>query len=242
MSMRYAVLCADVARKASILVVFGSLAACFDGDLAARQTDPVTRSLTWFGYVGGKDIRAACAAGQGTRLRLVYNAVWGEQVRSYDIAAPSPAGATLNARVLADVGNLAAVSIARPADIFGPWNGRTASRGLDRAELAGLVEAVAASDGFGPVRGRMELPSNDFWWTAASCRDGIWGFAAWHHPTDGFTRIKFAVPLYALDPLAATIPPRPPVALPPSALRDSAATRRDNPGWRLAVDKDGARR
>ena len=53
----------------------------------------------------------------------------------------------------------------------------------------GLLEASAA---FGPPRDGLRLPDNDFWWTVASCRDGVWGFQAYHYPTDGFANVKFA--------------------------------------------------
>jgi len=43
------------------------------------------RSLNWFSYVAAEDIRAACRPGGRNRLRLVYNALWEEQVRAYEV-------------------------------------------------------------------------------------------------------------------------------------------------------------
>jgi hypothetical protein len=46
---------------------------------------PVVRSFNWFSYVGGDDIRSACQPGGRNRVRLVYNGLWDEQVRVYDV-------------------------------------------------------------------------------------------------------------------------------------------------------------
>ena len=63
-------------------------------------------------------------------------------------------------------------------------------------DLMGLLQASAA---FGPPRDGLRLPDNDFWWTVASCRNGVWGFQAYHYPTDQFANVKFAEKLFALD-------------------------------------------
>src|SRR4051812_2306638 len=53
---------------------------------AERNVDQqIVRSLNWFSYVAAEDIRAACQHGGRSRLRLIYNALWEEQVRSYEI-------------------------------------------------------------------------------------------------------------------------------------------------------------
>ncbi|WP_337996950.1 hypothetical protein [Oleispirillum naphthae] len=46
------------------------------GDVA----DPAVRRLTWFSFISGDDLHAACAPGT-TSLRLAHNAVWDEDVR-----------------------------------------------------------------------------------------------------------------------------------------------------------------
>ena len=69
---------------------------------ADRNVDlPIVRSVSWFGYVGGDDIRAACQPGARTHIRLIYNALWEEQVRSYDLFPQSDGTAGLNVGVLA---------------------------------------------------------------------------------------------------------------------------------------------
>ena len=49
------------------------------------EDHPVTRKLTWFSHLGGRDIRNSCVTGAPDRYRFVYNGIYVEQVRSYDI-------------------------------------------------------------------------------------------------------------------------------------------------------------
>src|SRR6185295_10649270 len=72
---------------------------------ADRNVDqPVVRSLNWFAYVAADDIRAACQPGGRNRLRLVYNALWEEQVRTYEVFLQPDGTAGLNMGVLVGQG------------------------------------------------------------------------------------------------------------------------------------------
>ena len=63
------------------------------------ETDnPVVRRATWFSYLDGTDLRTACGEGASDRFRLVYNARYEQQVRSYEITADGTGGAYLVAR------------------------------------------------------------------------------------------------------------------------------------------------
>jgi hypothetical protein len=76
-----------------------------------RNVDqPIVRSLNWFSYVASDDIRAACRPGARNRLRLVYNALWEEQVRTYELFLQPDGIAGLNIGVLVDQGACAAAS------------------------------------------------------------------------------------------------------------------------------------
>src|SRR6185369_3989227 len=50
-----------------------------------KVEEPIVRTFNWFSYAGGDDIRSACESGGRNRVRLVYNAVWEEQVRAYEV-------------------------------------------------------------------------------------------------------------------------------------------------------------
>ena len=213
-----------------------------------RNVDqPIVRSLNWFAYVGGDDIRAACRPGERSRIRLVYNALWEEQVRTYEIFLQPDGTAGLNIGVLADQGaatNVSSIFIGELGDVTAPWRMRKGQRLLSaRArprELMGLLQASAA---FGPPRDGLRLPDNDFWWTVASCRNGVWGFQAYHYPTDRFANVKFAEKLFAFDNVGVAV--NRPRNLEPAELRRDPNMLR--PGreradrWMLVVGKDGLR-
>jgi hypothetical protein len=213
-----------------------------------KVEQPIVRTFNWFSYVAGDDIRSACESGGRNRVRLIYNAVWEEQVRAYDIFLQPDGTAGLDIGVLNDQGhggNLSSLSLGSDGGgVTSPWRMRKGQRVLnpgDTRELVGLLQASAA---FGPARDGLRLPDNDFWWTVASCRNGVWGFQAYHYPTDGFANVKFAEKLFALDnvPIAVNRPRK----LVPAELRrdwngprNQVDTRIDR--WMLVVGKDGLR-
>ena len=71
--------------------------------------NPITRKFQYFSYLGGDDIRRDCVPGAPARYRLVYNANYYEQVRTYDLRRGAPgSGAVLTIQVFGGGGNLAA--------------------------------------------------------------------------------------------------------------------------------------
>lgn len=218
------------------------------GGASAQRADrnveqPIARSFNWFAYVGANDIREACKPGGRNRVRLIYNALYEEQVRTYEIFLQPDGIAGMNIGVLADQGNVSNLVIGNAADVLSPWSMKRGERLLsvdETRELVGLLEASAA---FGPPRDGLRLPDNDFWWTVASCRNGVWGFQAYHYPTDGFANVKFAERLFAWD--TVPVPVNRPRKLEPSNLRRDWNAPMYHAGsanrWMLVVGKDGLR-
>jgi hypothetical protein len=222
-------------------MVFASPFSSAVAQRADRNVDmPVVRSFTWFGYVGGVDIRSTCQPGGRSRVRLVYNALSEEQVRTYELFLQPDGTAGLNIGVLADQGVVASVTVTE-SEVANPWRMKKGQRLLDAAQTRELMALLQESAAFGPPRDGLRLPDNDFWWTVASCRNGVWGFQAYHFPTDGFSNVKFAEKLFALDnvPVAVNRPRR----LEPAELRrDPYYVRRGRADrWMLVVGKDGLR-
>ncbi|HEV3024535.1 MAG TPA: hypothetical protein VGX76_18800, partial [Pirellulales bacterium] len=105
-------------------------------------------------------------------------------------------------------------------------------------ELMGLLQASAA---FGPPHDGLRLPDNDFWWTVASCSNAVWGFQAYHYPTDGFANVKFAEKLFALDNVRVAVN-RPRKLEPAEFRRDPYNVKRGRADrWMLVVGTDGLR-
>lgn len=219
---------------AAVLTVLSAPVAVAQTRFEPKIDNPLTRSFYWFRYVAGADIRERCTAGGLNHIRLVYNALWNEQVRTYDVAIQGDGGANLVVRVLADIGDVSSVEVRDIGGLLNPWRGKRAEMRWTRADVARLTAAIEASGGFGPPPAGLELPSNDYWWTVASCRNGRWGFAAYHYPTDKFARIRFAEVLFAADTTGVAISQ--PKDLPPAIFRGDRARQ-----WRLAVGRDGLR-
>lgn len=210
---------------------------------ADRYVDPpIVRSFNWFSYVGGDDIRANCGKDGRSRLRLIYNAIYSEQVRTYEIFLQPDGTAGMNIGVLADQGVVSNLLVGNGGDVLKPWSMKRGERILTPDETRALMGLLQASAAFGPPRDGLRLPDVDFWWTVASCRDGVWGFQAYHHPTDGFANVKFAQQLFAWD--TVPVPVNPPRKLVPAELRrdwNAPVNHMKANQWTLTVGKDGLR-
>jgi hypothetical protein len=232
---------------AAVLIFFLAIAVPVSAQRPDRSVgQPVVRSFNWFSYVGGDDIRSTCQAGSRNHVRLIYNAIWQEQVRTYEMFLQPDGTAGMTVGVLqsqgigGDVSNLL---ISRGSDVTGPWQMRKGQRILNVAETHELVGLLEKSSAFGPPQDGLRLPDNDFWWTVASCRNGVWGFQAYHYPTDGFANVKFAEKLFAFDsvPIAVNRPRK----LEPAELRRNMNAPHSRAiqtiDWMLVVGKDGLR-
>lgn len=226
-------------------LAFGLAAAA--GEALAQRADrnvdpPIVRSFNWFAYVGGDDIRANCGRDGRNRMRLIYNAIYSEQVRTYELFLQPDGTAGMSIGVLADQGVVSNLLIFNGGDALKPWSMKRGERILTPAETAELMALFQASTAFGPPPDGLRLPDVDFWWTIASCRDGVWGFQAYHHPTDGFANVKFAPKLFSLD--TVPVPVNPPRKLVPAELRrdpNAPVNHMKANQWTLTVGKDGLR-
>ncbi|MBV8190054.1 MAG: hypothetical protein JOY64_36940 [Alphaproteobacteria bacterium] len=220
------------------LALVASTAAAQRADRKVEQ--PIVRSFNWFSYVAGDDIRSACGANGRSRLRLVYNAIYNEQVRVYEIYLQPDGTAGMTIDVLADQGDVSNLSIADPGDVTNPWRMKRGQRVLDQGATRGLLALLQESAAFGPPRAGLRLPDVDFWWTVASCVNGTWGFQAYHYPTDGFANVKFAAKLFSWDPVPVAV--NPPRKLEPAELRkdwNAPPNHMHANKWTLTVGKDG---
>lgn len=175
-----------------------------------NQDNPVARKLTWFSYVKGEDLKAACVAGAPDRYRFVYNAVYVEQVRTYDVE-PSPiAGQTRITARVTDKANLANMELdLRNPDAFGPWRANKAVIDLPKAEADRLKRAVL-SDGLATKAApRRAITSIEFYWAVSACIDGQFRLNAWVWPNEEFDRAAFPKLLMGWDMTGVAVnPPR----------------------------------
>lgn len=190
------------ARFVRVVVAFLVLAGCAVRDPAT--SDPLTRNLQWFSYVGGDDIRENCSTSGPTRYRFVYNAVWEEQVRTYDVERlPAGQGAMLTIRVIRGAPRLLQAYLIDTAAV---GSSRHQVR-VPESEYLDLIRAAEA-DGFGQsVPDGTRLESYDFYWLANACSAGGWHLHAWRRQDPGFARLQFAEILFRLDISAIAVNP-----------------------------------
>lgn len=161
--------------------------------------DPISRRLTWFGYVSGERFERACTATSRERYRLVFNAEYTVQVRTYDIVADE-LGALVQGRVFRG-GFLSDQAF---PSLTGGLIGKEAALRIDEAELAEFRRAVAASQPFhgdAPVH----LRSDSFYWVLLSCVDGVFEARGFTGPASVLERLPIRRFLVSRDPTGVPI-------------------------------------
>jgi hypothetical protein len=186
-------------NRLAALVVALTAAACTSGG-HGYQDDPVARKLSWFSYIKGDDVRARCEPGMPDQFRFVYNGIYVEQVRTYDIEpSPLPNHMRMTIRVT-EKANLAEIALdpANP-DFMKPWRPKTAVVDLPAAEVERLKRALMA-DGFSsrPAPAR-SISSIEFYWAVSACLDGQFKLNAYVWPSRPFDEAAFPKLLFGWD-------------------------------------------
>lgn len=179
------------------------------------RDDALSQRFTWFSYMNGDDIRAACVPGAIDRYRFVYNAVYTKQARTYDFRPnPNGDGWRLKARVLGPA-DLSSVSISPsaviedPLDLLAPFAGRKSMLTLSGRDIDVLDERLAQSGFFQPAPKGLSLYSEDFFWIGVACVNGRLIFNAWKYPSAGFEALTFPPLLFSWDETGVAVnPPR----------------------------------
>lgn len=187
----------------SLVCLLGVLTSC----AATQKSDnnPLLRKFQWFSYVEGGDFRGSC---ETDRYRMIYNAVYTEQVRIYDVTAGSSSG-TLHTRIIntANVKDLESVETWQK--IFKPWQGTSIDTTLTSDELSGLVNDLENVGAFTSPNAGEELSSKGFYWTIAACHNGQYHFTGFAWPSEKWATLSFSDRLFALDTTGLAVnPPR----------------------------------
>lgn len=159
------------------------------------EDSPLRRSFSWFSYLNADDLRATCTKGAADRYRIVYNAVWQEQVRTYDFTAGRD-GADLKTQVTGDVDFARAIPL---TDLLSPWRGKIVRRRLSRSAFRGLRRALRRSGFHRPAPQGTRVQSWGFFWVAAACEGGRFRFNVWAYPSRRFAGVTLAGILKRLD-------------------------------------------
>lgn len=201
----------ESARRAwPILALATALAVLAGCRLDSAQFDaPGVQKLTWFAYLDADDLRHSCGPGRPDSYRLIYNAHYAEQVRTYEIQELPAGGGVLEAAAQEGSGIAVSARFVSFSDPFASWAWRRDSRPLGAEELAALRGALAESGALAPPPVGLRLRSNAFYWIAAGCLEGRPFYHAWLFDEGGFAGLRFPARLYALDRTGvAAAPPR----------------------------------
>lgn len=162
---------------------------------AGDQDNPLRRSFSWFSYLNAEDLRTNCRPNAPDRYRIVYNAVWQEQVRTYDLTVGANGG-ELETKITGSA------DFSRPIpldDLLSPWRGKTVRERLSRRDVARIGGALQRSGFYSPAPPGTRVQSWGFFWMAAACEDGRFHFNAWAYPSPRFARVVLADTLKRLD-------------------------------------------
>jgi hypothetical protein len=209
------------------------------------RDDALSQRFTWFSYLNGDDIRAACVPGAVDRFRFVYNGVYIQQARTYDIAPRADGtGYLLRARVLgpsdlSDVGIDPWTIVDDPLDLLAPFAGRKSSTPLDGRDIDALAASLTQSGFFQPAPSGLYLRSEDFFWVGVACISGRMAFNAWRWPSSRFEALTFPRLLLSWDQTG--IPVNPPRNLAPFDIYGQTSPDGKFPQFSLTVGADGFR-
>jgi len=214
------------ARMAAGLGLALGLGACAlpwgpDGDGPAGGSD------AWVDYLGGVDLRSACADGEPDRFRLVYQESAQADVHILDMTANPAGGAQLRHHRLEPV-DLAA------GGPDGRWRDGGERLELTPDGLAGLMGGLDRLGVFTPSPGPPAASGGALSWLISGCLDGAWFLNLYLPPPgDGAVEVKAGPAFSARAPLW---PPagaaarsgsgrRAPAASPMASLADPATVR-----------------
>ncbi|OSQ37258.1 hypothetical protein TMES_15215 [Thalassospira mesophila] len=171
--------------------------------------NPVVRKASWFSYLNADDLRTACSAGEAEgRIRIVYNADYYKEVRTFDI---TPQTASDDFSMVShifgplDVSEMN-VSVRSP---LGALSGEPVRRGLTRQQYLTLTDAMQ-EDGFGTQsRDGLRLNSENYYWTAMGCSHQQMTLAAWTSAKDDLRDLHFPIVLEKVSGQTDPLPPAP---------------------------------
>ncbi|MBT5571652.1 MAG: hypothetical protein HOJ90_10575 [Alphaproteobacteria bacterium] len=184
--------------KFSIVAALLTLAACTT--YTGSDGNPLSRSFTWFSFVAGDDIKAACTPDSNDHYRFVYNGVYERQIRAYELRGREE-GASYSARARNEGGNLGRFAFSNP---LGPWELQKSERILTEVQALQIINAYNADVAVAPNSAGQQFKSNAFYWIVASCQNGDFRIFAFDQDKVDLNALGFAVALLANDETGVT--------------------------------------
>ena len=187
----------SICRFASILgLMLTMLSACA---YKGGSDHPVIRKFTWFSYIAGDDIRRVCGKSNGERYRFVYNAVYNEQVRTYDITPAGEGRFDVKIHVTSEA-DLTWLNLERSnPDFFKPWRPKISTTNIGAQDVEILKKTLQNARFFDSRPPAESIPSINFYWVISACIDGKFSQNAYVWPAENFKKAQFGKLLSAWD-------------------------------------------
>jgi hypothetical protein len=222
-------------RLAVALLLGLVLAACQAQGPSANRAD---FRYQWLSYLQGDDLRAACRADGPDRLRLIYNADFNKEIRTFDLFIADGGSGVLDTRRWVEAGYI----VSSGGSLSNLLEGQKGQVSLSSEQVSQLTGLVGDSGFPGPVPVGASLRSDSYFWVGLACVDGIFGLQVWQG--DAMRNIRFAALLETWDPTGAPLPAASVAPLPPMATV-VAANRRNRDASKLyyeaKVEQSGIR-
>jgi hypothetical protein len=154
----------------------------------------------WLSYLAGDDIREFCSLGSQDRLRLIYNADFNNQTRTYDFVASSDGSSALTSKRWVGSSTI----LVTGGDLIGALDPQSSQGRVSAGDMVGLVDLLDQSAFYEPAP-TMALRSDDYFWSGVACLNGQFHVQA--YPRDRLGMVAFAGYLEKLDPLGIVLPP-----------------------------------
>ena len=160
---------------------------------------PAIRKFTWFSYIAGEDIKNKCISGSKTKYRFVYNGIYNEQVRTYDINQISPDRYNIKISVTeeADISSFS-LDLQNP-DLFKPWKPKFSVTNVSAQDIGILKQTLKDIGFFDSLPPKEKLSSINFYWIISTCIDGSFNQNAYYWPDKKFKKAEFPGLLSAWD-------------------------------------------
>jgi len=190
-------------RMQGLLLLFCAVLVLGACEYVERPENAFERRFTWFSYLSGEDLKESCRTHGPPRYRFIYNAIFTEQVRIYEINGfPDDGGGMIDAEVLS--------SDVSPEflQLFPnwPWSGKRAVAEVNDVEMKLLRTSLEASGFYDSTPVGKILDSHSFYWLVSACEGNRFHFNAWAYPSPEFDNLRFVDVLRRLDGTRIALP------------------------------------
>jgi hypothetical protein len=152
---------------------------------------PAIRKFTWFSYIAAEDIKKKCIHDSKTQYRFVYNGVYNEQVRTYDIVQIGRYRYDIKITV-AEEADITSFSLdLNNPDLFQPWEPKVSVTNVSTEDINILEQTLKDIGFFESVPRNIKLSSIDFYWVISTCIDDKFHQNAFYWPNKKFKKAEF---------------------------------------------------